>query len=446
VRRITGELLWVAFGQGAAAAGALLGVCLLANLMAPAGYGVLVLGMTVASLAQQILFGPLCLASQRFYGAAVEGHDTPAYLRAAGRMFWQRVQVLLGCGVAASAALWAFGLSQWAALAAAALVYSVAAGANSLLDSIQAAARNRKLVAWHQAAAQWLRFLLAAGLMVLCGPAAVVAAVGYVVASCLVLTSQWLFFRRTVLASRSSEANRAAAANAPSNSRGRNWQVQMQAYARPFSLWASFSWALASSDRWSLQVFAASSTVGQYALVYQLGYYPMMLLTDLFQQFLAPILFGLVGSGEDAQRNRAAAHWNRRLLLGTCLSTALATALAFVLHRPLFRLLSGAQYHDVSWLLPWMVLAGGLFACGQVAALAVVSGLEPQRLLVGKITTAILGIALFVAGAYRLGLVGVIAAHAAISIVYFGWMYRLAHACGLTEPSDATCSIRKQLS
>ncbi len=70
-RRLCREDLWVTIGQAAAVAGALVGVRLLAELMEPAAYGELALGMTVATLVNQVVLAPLGNGATRYYARPV---------------------------------------------------------------------------------------------------------------------------------------------------------------------------------------------------------------------------------------------------------------------------------------------------------------------------------------------------------------------------------------
>ena len=84
-RRLFKEGIWIALGQVMAMLGLLVGVRLLTELLDPAAYGELALGMTLAILANQIIFGPLGGGVARFYAPAVEQGDLGSYLSAVRR-------------------------------------------------------------------------------------------------------------------------------------------------------------------------------------------------------------------------------------------------------------------------------------------------------------------------------------------------------------------------
>jgi O-antigen/teichoic acid export membrane protein len=244
---------------------------------------------------------------------------------------------------------------------------------------------------------------------------------GYAAATALVLASQWAFFV--------SQFRRASAAVA-APPEVREWTERISAYAWPFVTWGVFSWAQLAADRWALKAFATTRDVGLYSVLYQLGFAPMSLASGLLIQLVAPVLFARAGDGSDAARVRGARLFNRRLVLAVAGITALATALAYFLHGPVFRLLVDARYREVSPLLPWMILSGGLIAAGQTGNLSVLSGSSARALIAPKIVSAAVGVGLAFAGAARGGLPGVVFAGVAASLFYCVWALVLAERAG----------------
>src|SRR5208282_5628895 len=101
----------------------------------------------------------------------------------------------------------------------------------------------------------------------------------------------------------------------------------------------------------------------------QVGYSPIALLTGLAVQLFSPILFSWAGDASDPGRLKRAYRLNQLLLAGSLALTVVGTIVAFLLHNQIFRLVVAPQYRQVAGWLPYMVLAGGLFASGQIASL-----------------------------------------------------------------------------
>ena len=88
----------------------------------------------------------------------------------------------------------------------------------------------------------------------------------------------------------------------------------------------------------------------------------------------------------------------------------------------IFKILVAEEFRTASYLLPWMILTGGFFATGQTLASKFLSQANTRSLIVVKVATALLGLALNVVGAYWYGIKGVVCAGLAFSFVYFLWV------------------------
>ncbi|MBE0625140.1 MAG: hypothetical protein IH606_10050 [Burkholderiales bacterium] len=413
LRRLSREGSWIVLGQAAAVLGSLAGVRLITELLAPAVYGELALGLTVAALVNQTLLGPLANGVTRFYAPALERDDLGGYLRAVRRLVLAATGLILLMVLIAVAGLLSAGRTQWIGIATAALAFATLSGYNAILNGIQNAARQRAIVALHQGLESWLRFLVAAGLLLWLGASSAAAMAGYAIAVVLILGSQYVFFRKT--------AHGHGTAAKPGH-----WQRQVWNYSWPISAFGAFTWVQLASDRWALELFTTTAEVGTYAALFQLGYYPMSMASTMAMQFLAPILYQRAGDASDSRRNADVnkLSWN---LTGISLgATAAAFLLALLFHRQIFRVLVASEYASVSHLLPWMLLAGGIFAAGQAIALNLMSQLRTQAMMAAKIATALAGVALNFAGAYWLGTSGIVFAGVLFSVLYFSWMAALS--------------------
>lgn len=413
------ELLQVGMGQAFAALGGLLGVRLLTQVMTPASYGELALGMTFLVLSQQMVMGPISGSFARFFPVAHETHDLSAYFNSVKRSLLKASGIIaLLCGAVLVLILLA-GYQNWTGLLLLSFLFTLISSFNIVLDNIQNAARHRVVVAWHQGISQWLRFVVASGLILIFGSMSIYAMLGYLISAILVILSQYYFFKKKLL---NSEEYLEGDSSLP----GKNdWDILMTRYAQPFFLWGIFTWAQMSSDRWALQVFHSSSDVGLYTVLYQLGYYPISLLTGIFVQFVTPILFRRAGSGKHDDRLKSVHTTTNHLVTAAFGFTGLAVILAWILRDVIFSLLVSSGFREVSYLLPWMVLSGGLFATGQICSLTALNNNEPYKLLKPKITTGVLGTILNVVGAYLYGIVGVVFAGVTFSAIYLIWVYIL---------------------
>lgn len=411
-QRLGREFFWIGLGQALATLGSLVGVRLLTGVLSPDVYGELALGMTLATLVNQVVLGPLSGAALRFFAPAREASELDPFLAALRRLLVKATGVVLLLAVGASLALLLAGQTHWLGLGIAAFGFALLSGYNSILNGLQNAARQRTIVAWHQALYAWAYPLAVLGLLLWLGVSSAVAMLGYMLSTLLVLLSQFWFFRRILQTTSDADVEPA---------RPQLWETRMFNYAWPFTTWGIFTWAQMTSDRWSLQMFSTTQEVGLYAVLYQLGYAPITILTGLMVQLVTPVFFQRAGDASDSARLKQVHTLNWRLTMGALLLTVVATLFALGLHRFVFQWLVAPDYREVSWLLPGMVMAGGLFATGQFATISLLSDVETRNLIAPKIVTAMIGVLLNIIGAAQWGLAGVVGASVLASGVYLVW-------------------------
>jgi O-antigen/teichoic acid export membrane protein len=414
------EFSWIAAGQGAALIGGVLGVRLLTGAMSPEDYGILALSITIATLFQQIILSPIAVAALRFFAPANESHQLCSFLHGVRRLVSGASFLSLALTFSFIGVAYWLGFGKWFFLILGALVFSLLTGYSIVLDGIQNAARNRAIVAWHQALGQWLRFAAALVLIRWYEPAGTAAIWGYALGAAFVFISQYLFFQRKI-------ERTAKAENTATNVQVQTQMSEMTRYGWPFAAWGLFAWAQMTSDRWALQMFWGAKEVGLYAALYQIGYYPVSLMSAWIVQLVTPILFAKAGEGSDPKRTLKAKDVNNRLVVAAVAMILPAVALAFCFHSFIFRLFVAPQYHSASGLLPWMILASGLFACSQMAVSSLLCLAESRVLIFPKVATSLLGIILNIAGAYWGGLQGIVWAGVLFAFVYFVWIVCLTH-------------------
>lgn len=179
IHRLSREAGWIVAGQAASVLGSLVLVRVLTEYLEPAEYGQLALGLTVATLVNQVVMGGLIAGIGRFYSIATEKGDLRGYLRAARRMLIIATAVVVGLGMILIGTLVAVEMHHWLWLATAALVFSILSSYNGALNGIQNAARQRAIVALHGGMDAWLKIGLAVGVMLWLGTNSAAVVVGY---------------------------------------------------------------------------------------------------------------------------------------------------------------------------------------------------------------------------------------------------------------------------
>lgn len=403
--RLIKEGAWIVLGQFMMVLGSLLSVRLLTEVLSPDAYGELALGMTVATLINQIILGPLSGGITRFYAPAAEHNDLSAFLNAAKKLVFNATGMILLLILISIISLILLARPQWIAITISALIFAILSGYCVIFSGIQTAARQRATVALHQGLEPLLRTIIAVGLLTWLGATSAIAMIGYAFASLLILTSQVFLFRKAIHI-------------APSNNTKKNWHEEIWKFSWPIGTFGVFTWLQLASDRWALQAFSTTSEVGNYAVLYQLGYYPISLITGMLMQFIVPILYQRAGDTSDVSRNRNATKLCWQLFWVTLAITGLAFLITINTHSLIFQIFVAKEYSTVSYLLPWMILSGGMFAAGQAIASDLLTKLKTRELIPTKIVTSTLGVTFNILGAHYFGISGVVYASMLFSIVY----------------------------
>lgn len=412
--RLAKEGSWVLLSQIVSVLGSLLLVRVLTDHLEPSEYGRLALGLTVASFINQIVMVGLIAGIGRFYSIATEEGDLHGYVRASLRLLANATLVVIATFIALLAVLISLGLFQWLTLVAAALIFSVLTGYSSSLNGMQNAARQRIAVAFVSGFDALLKILLAIGVMLLLGRSGTAVIIAYTISLLLVMGVQLFLLRRLG----SSEVKKSQA--------HRNWETRIWQYALPFSSWGVFTWAQQASDRWALQRFGSADEVGLYAVIFQLGYVPLGVITSFAMSLIGPILFQRSGIAADYTRNTSVHLIAWRITFVGLLITAVAFLVTLLIHEWVFYILVSEKYRSVSYLLPWMVLAGGNFAACQMLSLKLMSEMKSRTMTTAKIFTATLCVGMNIFGALWFGVQGVVASLVIFSFVFLIWMALIA--------------------
>jgi O-antigen/teichoic acid export membrane protein len=410
-RKVSKEIFWVIFGQIISVVGSLLGLRLLTKFLSPGSYGELALELTLATLVSQTVMGPLSNGVTRFYAPAFEQNDLHGYIMAVKRLALSVSRVIVILMLIIIAALIMLERVALVCVAVMIFVFAVLTGYNLILNGIQNAARQRIIVALHQGVGAWMRFLVPVFLLTWEPATSSTVIVGYNIAAAVMLGSQYVFFRKFVFRQ-----------TVKSTTTGNNWKKQIWQYSWPFATWGVFTWAQISSDRWALDVFTSVKEVGRYAVLFQLGYNPVTMAMGMVIQLLEPIFFQQVGNANDNRRNNNVKALNQCLTIFVLMMTGIGFVVTRCFHEQIFHIFVPEEYMSISYLLPWVVLSGGIFAAGQTIALNLMCQKRTLSMAVVKIVTAFLGIIFNFIGAYWCGTRGIVIANFLFSILYFIFM------------------------
>ena len=414
--RLLGEGSWVAGGQIVSLVGALVLVRVLTEYLTPAEYGQLALALTAVGLINQVALGGISAGAGRFYSIAKEKDDIAGYFRATRYLLLVAIGLIAVFTLATLSVMTLSSLHQWIALALVAVFYSVLAGTNSVLNNIQNAARQRSVVALHGGMDAWLKIGFAILIITVLGAQSSFVVLAFAGSSFVVILSQLVFLRKL-----EPEVFSVQAEHLPLD-----WETQIWSFSWPFTAWGLFTWVQQASDRWALEYFTGMSEVGQYAALFQLGYAPIGVLTGYSVTLIGPILYQRSGSAENLASNYSVHRLAWKMFYLALALTVGGFIFTAIMHEWLFAWLVAEDFRSNSNLLCWFVLAGGVFAAGQILSLKLLSELRSQTMITMKVVSALLGLFANVIGAAYFGLIGIIAALQFFSLVFVAWVVFLA--------------------
>lgn len=414
--RLSSEFGWIVFGNALAMVLSLLGIRALTEFLPPIQFGRLYLLLTFSTFIQSVIFGPIGASAARFRSISVQNSSTREFRSAFFRFLV--LASLLTCVLGLSAWIVSETISGTVSIdvLVVLLVFSVSSASFSAVLGVLNADRKRKWVAFYRITEQWARYTAAVICIIIIGETFRAALFGFALAYVSLLIFNWRKASR--LGHDQSGVEQGV--------RDEGWfYSEMFGYAWPFAVWGVFYWMQNASDRWALEILVTTHEVGLYSALYQLGYLPMLLACSLGVQFAQPIIFAFASRSDSAGVRNA---WQATRALGMiCMSgTVIVTALAFFFHDLLFALIAGSNYREVSYLLPFSLLAGGLFSTGQGLELFLLSGTSTIQLLPVKIATSIIGAVGSFIGAHLAGIEGVVIASVIASTIFCIWMWMMA--------------------
>jgi O-antigen/teichoic acid export membrane protein len=171
-----------------------------------------------------------------------------------------------------------------------------------------------------------------------------------------------------------------------------SWTYSILNFSFPFVIWGVFTWFQMSSDRYFLGFFLSPAKVAEYAIVFQLGYYPPSILIGNFVQTITPILYQKIGANKSSENLKSSTSLINKMTLYACVLVLIGFIFALAFSDIIIKLLAHDKYLSSSYLLPFMFLSGGIFSTAQILCIDYQSKLRMNELMKIKILTSIVGI------------------------------------------------------
>ena len=416
--RLIREGFWIIFGQINTVLSSFVLIRILTDYLSPADYGYLALGLTFVSLVNQVVMAGISQGFARFFLIAKNEGYSQNFILASLKILFKASLLIIIFGVLVALIFYIFKFSYWLKFILAITIYSTLSGWIQAINSVQNSARQRSLVAFHTGLESWLKTGLIFLFFTFQVNSDLVLVVSlYSLSLLIVFISQAYHFKKVVYTNNS--INNIKTVDVLVN--------EIWLFSKPFSLWGGFTWLQLVSDRWALQKFATSEEVGMYAVLYQMGYAPVAMITGFVVTLILPMLYERAGNGSNKVGLDSAYIFNKKLTMASLCITLIGFIVLLFFHKNFLSFFVSNEYLVVSYLLPWIFLAGGIFSTAQIISLNQMVGLKTENLLRVKIATALIGILFSIIGASILGLEGVVVSLNLFSIFYLLWLVKVSN-------------------
>lgn len=141
---------------------------------------------------------------------------------------------------------------------------------------------------------------------------------------------------------------------------------QILSYSYPFMIWGVFSWIQASSDRWVISYFSDSSNLGSYIVIWQLGFYPVTLTSNLLNQFYQPYLYKFNNNSNRDNEFEKLRVIFKKFILSAILIFIVLFMLALFFHDIANILVVNKTFDIDTNKIKYLVLASSFIAIGQI--------------------------------------------------------------------------------
>jgi len=411
IKSYSGEVTWVILGYLIVVLGNIFLVKILTENLDPIDYGRLALSFTLSILATQVAFSICASGIKRYYILSVEQGYAYAFSIASKQLFLTGVFVAIFIEIIILGVLFHFNKIQLLLPTFIAIIFQILLVASSLMNAVQNAQRNRKIVAVHEGMLILLRVIFSIIIFTVLNKSNLLfLLIGYVVAVGIVNTSQLVFIKSLFKKEKDTKVDVL------------KWKLKIWKYSKPAMYYNLFTWIQMSSDRWAIETFMSTAEVGLFSTVLQLGWAPINIMTTIGLNFVTPIFFKKSGNVKNKENNNKVNNATWAIIKVTWIVISIIFIITYFYHSNIYKYLVSEEYRSISFLLPWMILAGGFFSTSQVLILKIQSDLRPNQLVMPKIMIALLGLSFNFIGVYYFGLKGIVGGIVSSSALSFIWL------------------------
>jgi O-antigen/teichoic acid export membrane protein len=411
--KMSRQMGWAVFGQLVSSLVGLSLIRIYTQTLLPEHYGQLTLILLSVALCQQTIFGPIANGVGRFYSSSKELKTLRSLSRVISK--W----ALVGSTISpflVSVCLWLSSPEKSASLLGVyvpAFALAIVQGIGHILDSVVAATQRRNIYAGFVSLAAAFRLLFA---LLFLGsapdPTPALVVLGLILALCVTSFAQWLWVKEHISATYAPGDE-----SSPVSSVVIQLPAKYRAFVLPFLAWAPLSWLSSSTDRYLVNHQLGAGELSSFQVLYQIGYYPFVAVTNLLAQVLSPLLYQKVDSELGSNSGRARS-LNRGLVFVILFITFVSATVVYAVHPFLSETLLPVEYRKHSSMLSLMTINAGLFAAGQQMSFSSLMMFDSASLVKVRIVTTVVTIATTISMGHYFGVVGLVFANMLSGLTY----------------------------
>lgn len=406
-KKIIKEFFWVLIGNIANIIGIMAVIKIMSYFLTTKEYGLYYLGISVTVFANQIFFGPFGNGFTRYFLISQKNNDFASFLSSTFRLLNKLTYVIISTAVIFFILLYFFyGIGNFIFFISL-FIIAIFSGYTSIIYSYFNINRQRRIIAYYQIFDALIKIIFVIISLSFFHKKTENVLISIAAASLLIFLHQFYYLNKK----QKFKINIEYKSNY-------NWAKDIFNFSYPFAIWGIFSWLQISSDRWFLGYFRSSRDVAKYAIIFQLGYYPPSIIIGNVIQTITPLLYNKAGDGNNDVLLAESTNVTRKITLLSILITMAGFFLAIFFSSYLLRLLSNVKYVELSYLFPYMVISGGIFATAQILSIDFQSRMKIRQLLFIKIATSIFGVLFSGVAIYYFGLIGSVISSVVFSLSY----------------------------
>ncbi len=411
------EALWVFGGQLGVAAGSLLRIKILTQILTPQEYGRFSLAATMILIIGITFFSPLGQGLTRYCSIARERGQLEAFVCASDRFVAVLIRLIFFMAVITTVILMLTPWKEWALLTGLSIIAGGIAGGGDTRIFVVSAVRKRKIVAILNTLKTFAKPCIGAVIAVafILNAEAVVA--GYALAAVMLFFIIERVYRNIVTRVENTPASGNKEFKKQTGPIGR----EILAFSWPFFLWGIFSWIHQFCDRWSIMAYHGADVVGAFSVIGQLAVYPLLFGANFLSSFFMPIAYERAGDPASAKSLKPA---NTVLFTMTgiyFIGAGSLISLFALFHKEIVLLVSNHNYTAFSYLLPWLTLAWAFYYSGQMLSAFGLMANKPGFYVAPVIISGISAAALTFYLSSALGPPGVVAGLGIAGCIYASW-------------------------